>query len=191
MPCGAGRSRAAVQACISGNRLNRPRAPARRARTARHRAGKRMVEARPLGGEGPELQHQPLRSGRVAAREVALPPGPHHVGERNVHRADLLAAPAKARSVGQVARVVDACELRRQHRAHRPGIDRAVGMAADRAIDRAMIEAGAAADTAQHVGELVAEHLAPSIVEQDDVIGGWTVGIALAARARWRRSCRW
>ena len=56
-------------------------------------------------------------------------------------------------------------------------------MAADRAIDRAMVEAGAAADAAQHVGELVAEHLAPPIVEQHDVIGGWTVWIAVAARA--------
>ena len=43
-------------------------------------------------------------------------------------------------------------------------------MAADRAIDRAMIEAGAAADAAEHVLEIAAKHLAPPVVEQDDVI---------------------
>ena len=55
--------------------------------------------------------------------------------------------------------LVEADQRRRQHRAHRPGIDPAIGMAADRGIDRAMVEAGGAADAAQHVLELAAEQV--------------------------------
>ncbi len=55
-------------------------------------------------------------------------------------------------------------------------------MAADRAIDGAVIEAGAAADAAQHVGEFVAEHLAAPVVEQHDVIGAGPVRIAAPPR---------
>ena len=71
---------------------------------------------------------------------------------------DALAAAAEGRGVGQVARLLDADQLRRQHRADRAGIDPAIGMAADRAIDRAMVHAGAAADAAQHVLHLGAQH---------------------------------
>ena len=47
---------------------------------------------------------------------------------------------------------------RRQHAAHRARIDPAIGVAADRRIDRAMVHAGRAADAAQHLLELGAEH---------------------------------
>ena len=57
-------------------------------------------------------------------------------------------------------------------------------MAADRAIDRAMVEAGAAADAAEHVLEIAAEHLAPPVVEQDDVVGVRPVWVAFAGRSR-------
>ena len=77
---------------------------------------------------------------------------------------------AEGRGVGQVARLVDADQARRQHRAHRPGIDPAIGVAADRAIDRAVVHAGAAADAAQHVLELGAEHRRAAVVEHDDVV---------------------
>ena len=78
----------------------------------------------------------------------------HHLRQRDPHRADAFAPPAESRRIGQMAGFFDADQRRRQHRAHRPGIDPAIGMAADRAIDRAMIEAGGAADAAQHVLEL-------------------------------------
>jgi hypothetical protein len=55
-------------------------------------------------------------------------------------------------------------------------------MPADRAIDRAVVHACTAADAAQHVLELGAEHLGAAIVQQHHVIGLRPVGIALAAR---------
>ena len=51
-----------------------------------------------------------------------------------------------------------------------PGIDPAIGMAAHRLVDRAVVEAGAAADAAQHVLELGAQHVGAAIVEDDDVV---------------------
>ena len=55
-------------------------------------------------------------------------------------------------------------------------------MAADGAIDWAMIEAGAAADAAEHVLEIAAKHLAPPVVEQDDVVGARPVRVSFARR---------
>ena len=46
-----------------------------------------------------------------------------------------------------------------------------------------MIEAGSATDAAEHVLENAAQHLAPSVVEQDDVICLRSVGIAVVAGA--------
>ena len=159
----------------------RPRPPGQ---AARGDAREHVIKARAPRRIRPQLQRKALLEGRVAAREIALAPGPHQGGERDVERADRLAASAEARSVGQIAGAIDALELRRQDRAHRTGIDRAVSVAADRAIDRAVIEAGPAADAAQHGGELAAEHLAPPVVEQDDMVGAGAVGIAVPPRTR-------
>ena len=49
--------------------------------------------------------------------------------------------------------LVDADEGGGKHGAHRAGIDPAIGMAADRGIDGAVVQAGGAADAAQHVLE--------------------------------------
>ena len=81
-----------------------------------------------------------------------------------------------------MSRVLDADDAWRQHRAHRPGIDPAVGVAADRRVDRAMVHAGAAADAAQHLAELPAEHRAAAVVEDNDVILLRPVRIVFAAR---------
>ncbi len=142
-----------------------------------------MVEPRALGGVGPRLERDPFAQRLAAAFRVALPPGAHHLGERNAHRADLLAPPAEARGVGKIAGVIDALQGRGQHRAHRPGIDRSVGVPPDRPVHRAVVEAGAAADAAQHVLEDASQHLAPPVVEQDDVIGAGAVRVARAARS--------
>src|SRR6185503_13048943 len=95
-----------------------------------------------------------------AALERFLAPGTQHLRDRNPHRADLLAAPAQRRGLGQRRRMLDADQRRRGDGADRPGIDPAVRMAADVMIDRAVVEAGAAADAAQHLLELGAEQLA-------------------------------
>ena len=69
-----------------------------------------------------------------------------------------------------MARLGDAEQGRGQHRTHRPGIDPAIGVPADRAIDRAMVEAGGAADAAQHVLQLGAEHRAAPVIDQHDMV---------------------
>src|SRR5262245_62299470 len=51
-------------------------------------------------------------------------------------------------------------------------------MSADRAVDRAVIKTGAAADAAEHGSEVAAEHLAPSVVEQDDMVLARAVRVA-------------
>ena len=56
-------------------------------------------------------------------------------------------------------------------------------MAADRLIDRAMVHAGAAADTAEHFGEIAAEHFGAAVVEDDDMIFLRPVWIARSAGA--------
>ncbi len=82
-----------------------------------------------------------------------------------------------------MAGLIDPDQARGEHRAHRPGIDPAIGVTADRVIDRAMVHAGAAADAAQHVGEIAAQHGRAAVVENDDVIFQRAVGIVRAARA--------
>ena len=60
-------------------------------------------------------------------------------------------------------------------------------MAPDRMIDRAMVHAGAAADAAQHMLEIRADHRRAAVVEQHDVIFLGTVDIARTARAGGQR----
>ena len=85
--------------------------------------------------------------------------------------------PQKVEAFGNWPAFGDADQRGRQHRAHRTGIDPAVGMAADRLIDRTMVHTGAAADAAKHVLEFAPEHRRAAVVEQDDVIFIGTVGI--------------
>ncbi len=99
-----------------------------------------------------------------------------------MHGADGLATSAKARRVWKVGALVNADELGREHGAHRPRIDPAISVPADRGVDGAMVHASAAADAAQHVLELGAEHIRAAVIDQHDVIGVRAIGIAFAAR---------
>jgi len=51
-------------------------------------------------------------------------------------------------------------------------------MAADRHIDRTMVHASTAADTAEHVLKLPAEHAGTAIIQKYNVIFAGAVGIA-------------
>ena len=55
-------------------------------------------------------------------------------------------------------------------------------MPADRLVDRAVVHAGAAADAAEHVLELGAEHRRAAVVEEDDVVLLGPVEVARPAR---------
>ena len=74
-------------------------------------------------------------------------------------------------------------QQRREHGADRSAVHPPVRVAADLAVDGAHVEAGAAADAAQDLLQLGAEHLAAAVVEDDDVQLVRTVDLALAARA--------
>ena len=57
----------------------------------------------------------------------------------------------------------------RQDAADRPGVDAAVGVAADAAVDRAGVQAGAAADALQALAERRRQHPRPAVVQQHQV----------------------
>ena len=167
---GAGKSRCRVQPPASGSQRKRPKIfpdQPERKHEQRHRD---RIKPRPRREEAPRGQPRAHRRGREMPLEFALAPVAHQLRQRDAHRAHFLAAPAEGRGVRQMPGVLDADDARRQHRAHRPGIDPAIGMPADRRVDRAMVHAGAAADAAQHVAELAAEHRGAAVVEDDDVI---------------------
>ena len=64
--------------------------------------------------------------------------------------------PQKVEAWAKCPASAHADQRRRQHRADRAWIDPAVGMAADGAVDRAVVHAGAAADAAQHLAQFAA-----------------------------------
>src|SRR5215813_7123205 len=135
-----------------------PPPPSYEPQQPRRRSGRDAIEPRPFGEERPEGEARTHGRRRQMLLELAFAPRTHHPGERDTHRTHFLTAPAKGRGVRQMAGPVDADQAWRQYRAHRPRIDPPVRMPADRMIDRAMIHAGAAADTAQHVAERAAKH---------------------------------
>ena len=92
----------------------------------------------------------------------------HEPGQGNIDRTHRRALVATGGRVRQVEGVLDAGVERGQHRPHRAGIDPAVGMAAEREIDRAMVHAGATADAAQHVGKIRAGQCGTPVVDQDE-----------------------
>ncbi len=140
------------------------------------------IEGRPPREKRPKSEAVAQRRRRKAALEFALAPVTHHLGQGNAHRANRFASPAKRRRVRELTAFRDADERRRQHRAHRAGINPAIGVPADRLIDRAMVHAGAAADATQHILEFAAEHRRSAVVEEDDVIFGRTIRIVRSTR---------
>src|SRR5437764_6954960 len=68
--------------------------------------------------------------------------------------------------MGQVRVQGNAVIKRRQNTADRPGVDAAIGMPADPAIDRTRIEARPAADALQALAERRRQHFRSAIVEQ-------------------------
>src|SRR6202041_439768 len=115
-------------------------------------------------------------------RELTLAPVAHHLRQRDLDRADAFAAAAEARRVRQMTGLVDADQRRGQDRTHRPRVDPAISMAADRGIDRAMVEARGASEAAQHVLELAADERGAAVVNKHDVV---LLGPVEVARPAW------
>ena len=152
-----------------------------RARGSRH-SRQRVIQRRPRRQPCPQPQARAVGRRAQPPREFALAPVPHHLRQRDLDRADALASAAEGRGVRQMAGLAQPDQRRGQHRPHRPGIDPAIGVPADRGIDRAMVEAGRAAQAAQHVLELAAEQLGAAVVEQHDMVLLRPVEIARPAR---------
>jgi hypothetical protein len=126
----------------------------------------------------PQRKRRAFAPGPQAALDLLLAQLAHQVGQRNLHRADGAALVAQRGGLRQVDGVLDADEQRRQHRAHRAGIDPAVGMAADGLVHRAVVDAGGAADAAQHGLEIAAEQVDAAVVDEDEVEVLGAVGVA-------------
>ena len=92
------------------------------------------------------------------------------LGSGILDRADAFALAAERGGVRQMSRLFHPDQAGREHRAHRSRIDPAIGVPADRAIDRAMVHAGGAADTAQHFLKVGPEHGRPAVIDQHDMV---------------------
>src|SRR3546814_16935172 len=66
-------------------------------------------------------------------------PVPHDGGQRNAHRADFLAFAAEGGRIGQMPRGYQPDHMRIERGTDRTGIDPEVGMAAERAVDLAIV----------------------------------------------------
>ena len=168
LPAPAGRARRSSRRPAAGSEP-----PALAARAAQPQAAARVAQPVERAAAGRTSPRAPVRARRRRGQvplELPLAPVAHQGGQRNPHRADALALAAEGAGVRQVAGLVHADQRRRQHAAHRPGIDPAIGVAADGEIDRAVVQAGGAADAAQHVLERRAQHVGAPVVDQHDMV---------------------
>ena len=119
--------------------------------------------------ERPQPEREALRARRDAALDEILPQLEQQLVERDLHRASVGARAAQRRGVRQRGRVVEPDEQRQEHRAHRARVDRAVRGAAGLPVDRADVQAGAAADAREHLAVLRAEQVRAAVVDDHDV----------------------
>ena len=159
-------SRAALTAPPLPERLLRHRLQVARLRPCRERARQPRGAAplRPAPREplrplvAPRRRRTSRASERIAIRSRAglfvddlRAQVQQHARDVDLDRADLVAGAAEARRIRQRLRVLDPAQLRREDRADRAGIDGAVRVAAGARVDRADVEARAAADAVQRL----------------------------------------
>src|SRR5918998_1250667 len=89
--------------------------------------------------------------------------------KRDADGTGLPTGPAEARSVGQVFRLILALKQGRYHGPYRAGVGGSVGVAAGLPVDRAHVQAGAAADAIQRLLELRAQQFGTAVVHEDEV----------------------
>ncbi len=157
--CSGPGSRRIVPSRTSGHCVSRPArcAASYRRRLANTRAIARMATC---SGDTP-------RARTVRPRHLLVAQVHEHLGDVDLHRADLVAGAAQGRRVGQRAGRRHAAEHRREDRADRPGVHGAVGVAAGALVDRADVQAGRAADAVERLApDRVGEHLGAAVVER-------------------------
>src|SRR5689334_16496281 len=107
-----------------------------------------------------------------------------HLGNLNLDRARRLAGPAQARSVRQMMIRAQTVIKRSEHGADGPGINAAISMSADAAINGTRIEARTAANAKQTLAQGTAQNSRASIVENDEMKFLRAVELAGFARPR-------
>ena len=78
--------------------------------------------------------------------------------------------PQKVLALGKWPAFVDADQRGGEDGAHGAGVDPAIRVPADGAVHGAMVHAGGAADAAEHLLELGAEHGGAAVIDEDDVV---------------------
>src|SRR5829696_6618860 len=138
-------------------------------------------------GRVPHRVLEPLEGERLplaphALLHLAVAELEQEVMQRDAHGARLPARTAQRRGVGQVLGLFGSLQQGRYNGPDRTRVRRAVGVATGLAVDRADVQAGAAADAVEGLLELRAEKLRASVVQQDQVELLGPVQLSLTAR---------
>ncbi len=141
-----------------------------------------MIKARALGEEGPHGE-KGLLAFAGGGLERAFAPRSMKARERNFDRADFIALSAGRGGVREIARRSDAEEGGREDGADRARVDPAVRVAADGIVDRAVVEAGPAANAPERFAHAVFQHVGAAVVDDDDVAFLGAVRVASGFRS--------
>jgi len=116
---------------------------------------------------GPAGRHD--LPGRIPVRQL-FPQREEHARDVDVDRAVVHAGSAEGLPQAEVLGPVDARQKRGHHRPDGSGVGKPVCVASDLAVDRAGVQAGRAADAAEHLAELrVGQNPAAAVVYDDQV----------------------
>src|SRR5690606_6336119 len=132
-------------------------------------AGGGVEDAWRAGGYRPRAHPGEPRQRRMPLDDQIPPQVEQHSWQVDVDRADFLTLAAQAAGVWQRRRFLQSGHQRRENRADRPRIHPAIGVPADRLINRAGVHARPTADAPQHLGILRLVDRAASILYQNDV----------------------
>lgn len=149
-----------------------------RAKTYSGKPNDQVIKPGPFGDRRPSRQSDTLCPRRVSGFKIRVSPVPHQLGQGYSHWANGFTPPTECRCIGKVGTLLDADQSRRQNRTDRPGIDPSISMSTDRAINRAMVHAGATPDAAQHLAEFRAEQFRAPVVEQHNMVGFRPIDVA-------------
>ncbi len=93
-----------------------------------------------------------------------------HSGNVNIDRTGIFAGTAEGFPQKQILGPVNTDQKGGYDGTHRPGVSKAIGMTADFAVNRAYVQAGGAADAAEHFPEFfICQYFCATVVDNDEV----------------------
>src|SRR4051812_39352764 len=149
--------------------VDRTLPPAHRMQNTSREPRDESVKAGAQREPGPGAQTEALVPGPETPLELLLAQLALKIRQRNLHGAHDAALIAERGRLRQVERILDADVRRREYGADGPGINPAVGMAADVLVDGTVVHARAATDALQRFAQLRAEERCAAAVHQDEV----------------------